>query len=415
MLILAFDTATAWGRFALAEDGVLLASLPHNVSGSYADALLPVVQRLLTQGGRRLDEVDAIGVTCGPGSFTGVRIGLATAKGLAWALGARLLPVSTLAAMAAALLADWPDRDLAVPILDARRDEVFAAVYRRRDGWVEPVAAPAALPAQVWWERVTAVVPAPDAAVWGGNGVALVVGEGPSLRPDLLSRGEPVLRAWTAAHPATAQAIAVAAADPQAGLADVHPFRAVPLYLRASEAEVKRRLDLTPAAPDLARLDDAAVARLVIRPGREADLPLVERIERDSFGDPWPTAALRDELNQDPLRRPLVAEREGRVIGYLMAWRAGDELHVLNLAVAPDERRRGTGTRLLEAALAAAIADGLRLATLEVRIGNAPARSFYVRHGFVESGRRLRYYRDTGEDALIMTRPLAGGRSPGPA
>lgn len=251
MLTLAFDTATAWGRFAVAEEGRLLAELPHNVTGSYADALLPLIERTLAAAGRRLDAVVAVGVACGPGSFTGVRIGMATAKGLAWALGARLYPVPTLAAMAAALLAEWPDREVAVPALDARRGEVFAAVYRRCGPWVEAAAPPAAAPPADWWARVKDAAD-PAAAVWGGSGAALVLGEGPDLRPELRARGEPALRAWSAAHPATARAIALAAGDPAAGLEPVHPFAAVPLYLRASEAEVKRRLDLTPGAPDFA-------------------------------------------------------------------------------------------------------------------------------------------------------------------
>lgn len=250
MLTLAFDTATAWGRFALAEDGRLLAERPHNVMGSYADALLPVIAGVLAEAGRRLDEVQTVAVTAGPGSFTGVRIGLATAKGLAYGLGARLVAESTLAAMAAALLAEWPDRDLAVPVLDARRGELFAAVYRRRGAWVEPVAAPAALAPAVWWERIQAALSGQGEAVWGGGGLGLLVGEGSGLRAGLAERGEPVLRAWSAAHPATARVLAVAASAPASPLAAVHPFAAVPLYLRASEAEVKRRVDLTPLAPE---------------------------------------------------------------------------------------------------------------------------------------------------------------------
>lgn len=250
MLTLAFDTATAWGRFALAEDGRLLAERPHNVMGSYADALLPVIAGVLAEAGRSLDQVETVAVTAGPGSFTGVRIGLATAKGLAYGLGARLVTEPTLAAMAAALLAEWPERELAVPVLDARRGELFAAVYRRRGAWVEPLAAPAALAPAAWWERIQAALAGREEPVWGGGGLGLLVGEGSRLRAGLAERGEPVLRAWSAAHPATARALAVAASAPASPLAAVHPFAAAPLYLRASEAEVKRRLDLTPLAPE---------------------------------------------------------------------------------------------------------------------------------------------------------------------
>jgi ribosomal-protein-alanine N-acetyltransferase len=145
-----------------------------------------------------------------------------------------------------------------------------------------------------------------------------------------------------------------------------------------------------------------------IRPAAATDLLAVDTIERSSFDDPWPRRALLVELQPDQMRRPLIAELAGEVVGYFMAWRIIDQLHVLNLAVAESCRRRGAGSALLAAGLAAAQADGLQEATLEVRPSNAPALQFYRRHGFVPVGKRLRYYADTGEDAIIMTLPLTG-------
>ena len=250
MLTLAFDPATPPGRFAVAEDGALLAYQPHNVMGSYADALLPVVDQVLDAAGRRLDEVQVVAVTEGPGSFTGVRIGVATAKALAWALGARLAAVPTLTAMAADLLADHPERDLAVPVLDARRGEVFAAVYRRQGAWVQEVAAPACLSPDRWWARLVDLLDDVDAPAYGGEGVALLVGHGADLRPELAARGLPAARSFVAAHPATARVLAVATGDADMlAEATVSPFALVPQYLRGSDAEVKRRLDATPGAP----------------------------------------------------------------------------------------------------------------------------------------------------------------------
>ncbi|MEZ4387362.1 MAG: tRNA (adenosine(37)-N6)-threonylcarbamoyltransferase complex dimerization subunit type 1 TsaB [Candidatus Krumholzibacteriia bacterium] len=250
MLVLAIDTATSQGRFALAEDGRLLAYQPHNVTGSYADALLPVIDGMLDGTGRTLAQVDVVATTAGPGSFTGVRIGVATAKTLAWALGARLAAVSTLAAMAAELLHQDPDRELAVPVLDARRGEVFAAIYRRQGTWVEAVTPPACLPPDRWWERLVASVADLEAPTYGGDGVALLTGQGRELRPELLARGEPAARAWVVGHPATARQLAVALADPE--LCDrltMSPFALVPGYLRGSDAELKRRVDATPSRP----------------------------------------------------------------------------------------------------------------------------------------------------------------------
>jgi tRNA threonylcarbamoyladenosine biosynthesis protein TsaB len=113
MLILAFDTATDVATSALVDDGEVLGERT-----SRAQTLLEDVDALLRQGGARPADVDALAVGIGPGSFTGVRVGLATARGLALALGIPAAGVSTLAALAAGAPG-------AMPVIDARRREVF--------------------------------------------------------------------------------------------------------------------------------------------------------------------------------------------------------------------------------------------------------------------------------------------------
>jgi tRNA threonylcarbamoyladenosine biosynthesis protein TsaB len=250
MLCLALDTSTTWGRFAVAEDGEVLRYQPYNVTGSYADALLPVVEDVLAAAGRARGDLDAVAVCRGPGSFTGVRIGVATAKGMAWSLGCALYAVSTLEAMAGAMLAANPAHDWAAPVLDARRGEVFAAVYRRHGDWVEAVRPPAPAPPDDWWTELLTAVPAVEDLVYAGNGVPLLLGEGPRLRPQLAETGAPRLRPWDSAHPATARALARELSRAPAAFAAVHPFVLTPAYLRVSDAEVKRGLDLTPRHPD---------------------------------------------------------------------------------------------------------------------------------------------------------------------
>jgi len=194
MLNLAFDTSTKQGRFALAEDDKLLVYRPLNVGGSYADALLPVIEDMLAEVGRHKKDLDGIGVTLGPGSFTGVRIGVATAKGLAWGLGCRLVGVTSIEAMAGALLAEHPEANTAVPVLDARRGEVFAGVFERSGGWVKPVIPTAALTPDQWWAKITARLDDPNAPVYGGDGTGLLLGQAESLRAELQAAKMPVLR-----------------------------------------------------------------------------------------------------------------------------------------------------------------------------------------------------------------------------
>ena len=148
---------------------------------------------------------------------------------------------------------------------------------------------------------------------------------------------------------------------------------------------------MTPAGPDI-----------LIRTPQPSDLARLIELENRCFSDPWSPLALRAELARDHLRRPLVAEVDGVVTGYLMAWRVVEMLHILNIATDPAQRRSGVGTALLLEAARRAKDEGQSRITLEVRRSNDEARSFYKRHGFTETGIRPRYYADNGEDALIM-------------
>jgi [ribosomal protein S18]-alanine N-acetyltransferase len=101
-----------------------------------------------------------------------------------------------------------------------------------------------------------------------------------------------------------------------------------------------------------------------------------------------------------------VARLEGAPIGFLLAWRAADELHLTDLGVTASARRRGIARRLLEELRREGAALGSRVVLLEVRESNAPALALYAAAGFQALDRRARYYSDTGEDAVVMALEL---------
>ncbi len=143
---------------------------------------------------------------------------------------------------------------------------------------------------------------------------------------------------------------------------------------------------------------------MTIREMRLGDLPTVLAIDRQSFSMPWSERSYRFELLENPAAHLLVAQDdEGTVVGYVGFWLIVDEAHISTLAVHPERRRQGIGERLLRAALTWAAALGADLATLEVRASNHAAQALYDKHGFLVVGRRKNYYRDDGEDALLMT------------
>jgi ribosomal-protein-alanine N-acetyltransferase len=123
-------------------------------------------------------------------------------------------------------------------------------------------------------------------------------------------------------------------------------------------------------------------------------------MERAAFSDPWSAGQLRDCLAAG--FEFLVAERDGVVVGYVIAIRAADEAEILNLCVASTARRAGTGSALVRAIIGRLAALGARHVYLEVRSSNAAARRLYEREGFEPVGRRRRYYRRPVEDAIVL-------------
>lgn len=149
------------------------------------------------------------------------------------------------------------------------------------------------------------------------------------------------------------------------------------------------------------------MAELIVRKGTAADVDDIERLEKVCFTDPWSRESLLHELEENPMSTYIVAEFDGRVIGYVGVWAILDEGHITNVAVSPDYRRMQVGSVLIRTMLEVTIEAGIQHHTLEVRAGNEPAQKLYQKFGFEEAGLRKGYYEDNGEDALIMWRHIA--------
>ncbi|UCF88184.1 MAG: ribosomal protein S18-alanine N-acetyltransferase [bacterium] len=167
--------------------------------------------------------------------------------------------------------------------------------------------------------------------------------------------------------------------------------------------------------PGISRVTD-----ILIRTMEPADLESVLRIEEESFPHPWTRDQFMNEINGGSVSRCHVAVRKteegrgaagkeatpaGSVVGFVMAWLVSDELHITNLAVAPEARRCGVAAALLSHTIREAVRQGAVWCQLDVRVTNTPARELYSRLGFKPLGTRKRYYRN-GEDAVVMGKEL---------
>jgi tRNA threonylcarbamoyladenosine biosynthesis protein TsaB len=225
MRILALETSTLAGGAALLDGERVVGQTSLNIALTHSERLMAMVDRLLNDCQWTLEGLGGLAVSVGPGSFTGLRVGAATAKGLALALGLPVAPVPTLDALAANL----PFADaLVCPLLDARKGEVYLAVYRWAGRTMERQSEYLALPPSEVPQRLEPPV--------------IVLGDGePACRPYLARLGDGVR---VAPHAQSLPSAAVVGQLGHAMLASgdgIDGDALLPLYLRPSEAELKAR------------------------------------------------------------------------------------------------------------------------------------------------------------------------------
>jgi tRNA threonylcarbamoyladenosine biosynthesis protein TsaB len=233
MRILALETATSACTVAVVDHGNVLVESFLQVPRAHSTRLMPLVAQAVTDSGIAKQDLDAIAVGVGPGSFTGLRIGLSTAKGLAFALGKPTVGVSTLKAMAYGTGAQL---GLVVPMLDAKRGEVFTAVYAAGSSdpntWAELIP-----PSHMHYAKLGDEIAALRAGLRHTWQFVTCCGDvAPKYAPEL-GLGDPVRlapagamlpRAWAVAALGQAMLASGQASDPEA---------LAPIYLRKSEAE----------------------------------------------------------------------------------------------------------------------------------------------------------------------------------
>ncbi|MEW5693431.1 MAG: ribosomal protein S18-alanine N-acetyltransferase [Candidatus Hydrogenedentota bacterium] len=143
-----------------------------------------------------------------------------------------------------------------------------------------------------------------------------------------------------------------------------------------------------------------------IREMTDEDIDAILLIEKDSFKSPWNRNHFLFEIKSNSLSINGVGLLNNAVIGYVMAWTIMNELHINNIAVRKDLRERGFGTQLLSWILKKGMEKRIECAMLEVRENNISAINLYKKLGFIECGRRKKYYADDGSDAILFYKDI---------
>ncbi|HVO16930.1 MAG TPA: tRNA (adenosine(37)-N6)-threonylcarbamoyltransferase complex dimerization subunit type 1 TsaB [Alphaproteobacteria bacterium] len=216
MMVLGLDSAAGACSAALWRDGAVVARRLALMERGHAEALMPMAQAAMAEAGAGFAALDGIGVTVGPGAFTGLRIGLAAARGLALAADIPAVGITTFEALAAAVPeAERAGRTLLAAV-DSKRADVYVQLF---DARLAPLTEPAALPVA----EVAALLP---------PGPLLTVGDGVALLAPVLA-GRPVAAAGAPPYPDAAWVAVLAARRLAVGRPAAPP---APLYLRPPDA-----------------------------------------------------------------------------------------------------------------------------------------------------------------------------------
>ncbi len=390
MKVLAIDSSGMTATVAVVEDTQTIAEYTVNFKKTHSQTLLPMIDTMGKMIELDLKSIDAIAVAGGPGSFTGLRIGSATAKGLGLALEKPLIHVPTVDGLAYNL---YGCQDIICPIMDARRKQVYTGMYtfarRELEGSkqtelvLDVLEAQNASPIDELIERLN---------IHGRPVVFL--GDGVPVYQDVIREKMRVPFSFAPASANRQRAAVVGALGIQyykEGKFET-AMEHQPDYLRVSQAERER-----------AEKERKAVVS--IRQMKVEDAAAIAEMEHQTFSDAWSEKAILDTL-RNPKTICLVAEKIGKIVGYCIVYTADDEADIARIAVLKESRRFGIASELIHALDVICWENQIQIIMLDVRVSNDGARAFYEKHGFTQDGIRENYYKNPIEDAILMSRAV---------
>ena len=392
MRVLAIDSSGLTATVAVVEDTQTVAEYTINYKKTHSQTLLPMIDEVVKMTELDLNTIDAIAVAGGPGSFTGLRIGSATAKGLGFALNKPLIHVPTVDGLAYNV---YGCEDIICPIMDARRNQVYTGIYtfskkagtKEGSNLVEPVFQVIKMQMAVSIEELAERLNRYRRPV-------VFLGDGVPVYENILAEKLTVPYSFAPAYMNRQRAAVV-------GTLGIEYYKAGkfetaeehrPDYLRVSQAERERA-------------QREKEAEIIVRELKVEDSAAVAEMEQQIFSDPWSEKSVMETVQQKQ-SVCFAAEKAGHLLGYLLAYHAADEAEIARIAVQKEARRQGAAGKLMQALEHYCEEHKMEKLLLDVRESNEAARSFYTKNGFVEDGIRQGFYTNPSEDAVLMSRQL---------
>jgi len=393
MKVLAIDSSGLTATVALVDEEVAIATYTMNHKKTHSVTLLPMIEEILNRTETELVDVDGIVVSGGPGSFTGLRIGTATAKGLGLALDKPLVNIPTAEGLAYQV---HGFEGLICPIMDARRNQVYTGLYTFQKGDT--------LSFKVVKDQFAVTIDEliEELNQWGDRGLditdtqkkdVIFLGDGVPAHKEQLEKelNVPTYFAPPFLNRQNAAALGTLGLQylKEGKIVTANDFK--PEYLRVAQAERELKASLE-------------ASQILIRKSEPEDIATMLQIERENSPDPWSVKSITDTLNQ-PNNLCLTGVKAGKVIGYLFATLI-DKGEILAISVSEEMKRQGVGEALINELIQVATKRNIQSLILEVRESNQEAISFYEKMGFEKDGVRPGYYEQPKEDGILMSRMI---------
>lgn len=378
MKVLSIDTSSKMASIAIIEDGHVLDEMHVLSEEEHSQTLMPMIEKIFNDNNMDLDEIDLIGCSRGPGSFTGIRIGIATAKAFSDAKNIPLIGIDSLEALAYSVVIEKENNDCEIlAMINAKNDNVYAATYLVNNGKLNMVKNAEIMNltetvSYIDFKKQVFIVGCEDE----DSIRRLIQAEASSERA---ISGDDCSFEFVKDTIPTAASIGIAAYEKyKNGVIDEI---IVPLYLRKPQAE-----------RNLFQVDEKTIVTEMAITDKEFIID-----NYDKFSSSWDIKAFKSDADDS---KYFVSKIDTEVFGYISYRVVLDEVEIMNVVTREDARNMGIASSLLSYLIRNVDASKFNL---EVNENNKVAIKIYKKFGFMEVGKRKNYYNNGKENAILMS------------
>ena len=370
MKILSIETSSNICSVAILENDNCIKEISIPDLKTHSVVLMPTISQILNEQNLTLDNIDLLCCSIGPGSFTGIRIGISTMKAFGMVRKTPIVGVSSLLGLT---YANSFKENIVCSLIDAKNDNVYCGIFDENHNLLEDYLADSI-------EQVMSVLEKYSSPLF-------FVGDGALAHKEILQSHFPNANfATDSLNYTSAKNIGIAGYNNyiQNIVTNYHDLE--PMYLKKASAK-------------------KFVTQVDLEEMKLCDLEEIKNELTIDFDDFWNYNILKQELENENSNY-VVAKAKGNTVGFGGIWQSLDETHITNIVVKKDLRAIGIGSFILEKLIEMSKQKNSTSITLEVRATNMCAISLYKKYNFEELGRRKMYYQNPAEDAIIMTLKL---------